>query len=189
MNVYLRKLQLKNFQSWENEQITFSNGLNCIIARNGVGKSVIYKALQVTVLPNKYSKEDKRDFIRGSAQFAEIYYLFSDNSLYVVKFSETKNLGVSLICLNSERGVNYLCLLKKHLDLETTTENKALQSARHLNHSPTEHTDRIKFLNEITAENFSLMCKKYINEKKIVSIQELVPLYGVREATIRRDIV
>lgn len=30
---------------------------------------------------------------------------------------------------------------------------------------------------------------KYINEKKIVSIQELVPLYGVREATIRRDIV
>lgn len=89
MNVYLRKLQLKNFQSWENEQITFSDGLNCIIARNGVGKSVIYKALQVTVLPNKYSKEDKRDFIRGSAQFAEIYYLFSDNSLYVVKFSET----------------------------------------------------------------------------------------------------
>ena len=89
MNVYLRELQLKNFQSWENEHISFSDGLNCIIARNGVGKSVIYKALQITVLPNKYSREDRRDFIRGSAQFAEIYYLFSDNSLYIVKFSET----------------------------------------------------------------------------------------------------
>lgn len=90
------------------------------------------------------------------------------------KFSETKNMGVSLICLNSEKGVNCLYLLKKYLDLETTTENKALQSARHLNHTPTEHTDRIKFLNEITADNFSLMCKKYINKKKTSFVRRII---------------
>lgn len=90
-NVILTGLRLVNFQSWLGESISFSEGLNVVVAENETGKSVIFKALRVTVLPHKCDSEERRDYIRGGALSASIYYMFSDNSAYEVTVNEKFN--------------------------------------------------------------------------------------------------
>ena len=88
--IILEGMRLVNFQSWKDEVANFTNGLNVIIAENETGKSVIFKALELTTVPNKIDSEKREDYIRGDCAYACIYYMFNDNCVYKVMF-DTKN--------------------------------------------------------------------------------------------------
>ena len=90
--VKLKQMRLVNCQSWRDGIIDFSEGLNVIRAQNNTGKSVIFKALRITSNPSGYDKEDRIMFIRRHAEYAEITYLFSDDSASIVRVFPNKTL-------------------------------------------------------------------------------------------------
>lgn len=81
----LVQMKLKNCQSWAENSgtIMFSPHMNCIKAPNNVGKSVIMKALSASL--GKLSRQELRALIRHNEEFAEILYLFDDNSVVAVR--------------------------------------------------------------------------------------------------------
>lgn len=83
-DVYIRGLKLKNFQSHKDTYMEFADGLNVIVAPNNTGKSVLFKALQVTTLPGDISNEDRKQYIRYGETKATIMWCFSDDSIYLV---------------------------------------------------------------------------------------------------------
>lgn len=90
-DVYIRGLKLKNFQSHKDTYMEFADGLNVIVAPNNTGKSVLFKALQVTTLPGDISNEDRKQYIRYGETKATIMWCFSDDSIYLVDVLPTRN--------------------------------------------------------------------------------------------------
>lgn len=82
--ISISAIRIKHLQSWVDETIELGKGLNVVVAENGVGKSVILKALKVMLTPHRLSREARVDFIREGCPNAEVYLLFSDNSVHKV---------------------------------------------------------------------------------------------------------
>lgn len=91
-DVYLKEVKLLNFQPYKNTTLSFTKGLNVIVAENQVGKTAFMNALKVSVLPDIYDKNDRRDFIRNDAEYAVILYQFSDNSISRVDITLKDNI-------------------------------------------------------------------------------------------------
>ena len=97
--VYLSAIRMINCQSHTDTMYEFAqNKVNVIAADNGVGKSVFFKMLQMTLLPRRYSSADRLDVIRHGCECAGILYAFSDGSCgafwvykngYVYQFRES----------------------------------------------------------------------------------------------------
>lgn len=85
--MYLKHINLVNFQSWEDLTIDLTGGLNVIVADNGVGKSVIFKALEFVLNPYKFTKSQWSDFIRYDSAEAIISLVFSDDSGYIINLT------------------------------------------------------------------------------------------------------
>lgn len=85
--VKLAGLRLVGFQTWEDLTISLHDGLNIINADNGVGKSVVLKALQFSLNPLKFSPRDRKDLIRTGCSESEIYYCFSNKVIFNIKFT------------------------------------------------------------------------------------------------------
>lgn len=81
----LVQMKLKNCQSWSENSgvIKFSPHMNCIKAPNNVGKSVIMKALSASL--GKLNRQELKSLIRHNEEYAEILYLFDDNSVVAVR--------------------------------------------------------------------------------------------------------
>lgn len=93
MNVYIKEIRLKNFQSWRDERIHLAEGFNVIRSDdNSAGKSVIMKAIKMAVCPNIYSREEKKKMIRFNSEYAESIFIFSDNTVGVVRIFPTRVL-------------------------------------------------------------------------------------------------
>lgn len=95
MQVYIKEIRLKNFQSWENNTIHLTNGFNIIRSDdNSAGKSVVMKAIKIAVCPSKFTRRQRRDLIRRRAEYAEAIFLFSDNTIGVVRVFRNKVLYI-----------------------------------------------------------------------------------------------
>lgn len=81
----LMAIKLKDFQSWANGTIEFASGLNVIRGENNFGKSAIFNALMVTCNPNKFSANERADFIRYTKPYAEISFIFEGYQAGVVR--------------------------------------------------------------------------------------------------------
>ena len=128
--VKLRKLRLQNFQSWKDETIELSDGLNAIIGvgdSNNTGKSVIFKALKVTCNPEYFTRAERNKLIRYGNDFARAYYSFSDGSIAIVTLTHAKvmyNCEFNGVTVNTE-GVPPHQLIEK-LSAIIETESKYL---------------------------------------------------------------
>lgn len=75
-----------NCQSWKSPKIIkFTGGLNVILAENGTGKSVIFKALRFLLTPYLFDKDDRTDFITYNTEFAEFTVLFDTNEIVIMR--------------------------------------------------------------------------------------------------------
>lgn len=82
---------------------------------------------------------------------------------YQGKFRQSdKDLGVSLITVNSNRGQRLLDDSSKYLDIELTEQEKALESCRHLDEHPSENPDRANFFKLFNEAGYYAAAKKYI---------------------------
>ena len=97
--VKLTGLKLINFQTWDSISIRLGPGLNIVNADNGVGKSVILKALKFSLNPSKYSSNDRKDLIRHKCDFSDIFYEFSNSVVYKIHFTQ-KTVMYSIIDQN-----------------------------------------------------------------------------------------
>lgn len=80
-NIYLVAVRLYNCQSHADTIYRFSTDkVNVIFGDNGVGKSVFFKMLKASLNPQELSEKDRTDLIRRKTEFAQIQYIFSDNS-------------------------------------------------------------------------------------------------------------
>lgn len=89
--IYLTHIRLINFQSWRDMTLELGSGLNVVVADNGVGKSVIFKSITASILPDSLSSEDREDYIRHDADFAQVMYFFNDNTAYIINVSRYEN--------------------------------------------------------------------------------------------------
>lgn len=87
-NVYLSALRLVNLGPWGDETVEFSEGLNVIVGPNGAGKSALFSSVRIALLGNRMTADDRRDAIHKGCMSAQIYFLFSDNSVYRVTITE-----------------------------------------------------------------------------------------------------
>lgn len=79
--VYLAAVRMYNCQSHKDTIYEFSpDKVNVIFGDNSVGKSVFFKMLKASINPKSLQEKDRVDLIRRKEEFAQIHYLFSDNS-------------------------------------------------------------------------------------------------------------
>lgn len=82
---------------------------------------------------------------------------------YQGKFRQSdKDLGVSLITVNSIIGQRLLDDSAKYLDIELTEQEKALASCRHMDEHPSENPDRKNFFTLFNEAGYYAAAKKYI---------------------------
>lgn len=77
--MFIKKLTLKNFRNYENEQFDFSSGLNIVVGKNAQGKTNAAEA--VFLLATGYSPKVKRDkqVVRYGEKSCEIFAEASTN--------------------------------------------------------------------------------------------------------------
>lgn len=93
MNVYIKEIRLKNFQSWKNGVLHLTPGFNVIRSDdNSAGKSVVMKAIKIAVCPTIFGRVQRKKLIRRGADYAEAIFIFSDNTLGAVRVFPTKLL-------------------------------------------------------------------------------------------------
>ncbi len=103
----------------------------------------------------------------GSCPFASLPRVaditLADYWKYSGKFhSETSDLGVSLVAVNSAKGHQLLNDATPFLDLEPTTAQNALDSCRHLNGHPTENPQRQRFFRLFSDKGYHAAAHKLI---------------------------
>ena len=80
-NVYLLAARMCNCQSHVDTVYQFSpDKVNVIFGDNSVGKSVFFKMVKASINPTSLQEKDRIDLIRRKTEFAQIQYIFSDNS-------------------------------------------------------------------------------------------------------------
>lgn len=85
----LDKITIKNFQSMVNFTYDFCPGLNVIIADNNIGKSIIFKVIEVLVNGHKFNSDERREYIRFGTNKADIF-IYSDGYIYWAEILPTK---------------------------------------------------------------------------------------------------
>lgn len=86
MGVYIKQIRLKNFQSWKDLTINLSDGFNVIRSDdNSAGKSVVMKAIKVTLCPNIFSNSERKKLIRDFTEYAEALFLYSDGTITMTR--------------------------------------------------------------------------------------------------------
>jgi len=80
------------------------------------------------------------------------------------------DLGVSLITVNSAKGMELLQDSAKYLNFEETERSLALTSCKHLNEHPTENPDRAAFLSLFDEKGYYVAARKFIVNSNSTSI-------------------
>lgn len=108
-------IRMVNCQSIKDITLEFAKGkLNIIAAdKNNKGKSVLFRMLRVTLNPKFFSKERQRKLIRRGCDYAEIVYLFDDES-----FGITRVYPDGVQYAYSDDGTNESCRLYNNVPLE-----------------------------------------------------------------------
>jgi exonuclease SbcC len=82
----IKKMILKNFESHENSEIEFSEGLNLIIGQSNQGKSSIVRALAL-VVANRFDK----DSVRTGADFCSVTVITNKGSVTAERGEDTNH--------------------------------------------------------------------------------------------------
>lgn len=102
----------------------------------------------------------------GSCPFASIPreadITLADYWQYQGKLKE-KNLGVSLVAINSRQGMDLLESSKESLFVETTSEENALASCRHMDEHPVENPCRNAFIKKTIRDGYYAAAETYIH--------------------------
>lgn len=154
---------------WENNQyvITFCDGK--IIKEKSVDNP-FHRGYLLGLYSRPSCGDCKFNLIPRVTDFTFADYWQYDGN----EFKETRSLGISLICINTQKGLDHIEYLSKHVDIVETTEQKALDSARHLNNTPEENANRDRLLSELTNDNFNEIWIKYIKERKPSIIKRIL---------------
>lgn len=93
MSIYIKEIRLKNFQSWKNGVLHLTPGFNVIRSDdNSAGKSVVMKAIKIAVCPSIFGRKQRKTLIRRNENYAEAIFIFSDNTVGLVRVFKTKLL-------------------------------------------------------------------------------------------------
>lgn len=85
--------RLTNCQSWKTPRtISLVAGLNVIRGDNSAGKSVLFKGLKFSLTPEKFDKDERKEFITWNEEYAEMVYLFDDGQVEIVRIFEKRTL-------------------------------------------------------------------------------------------------
>lgn len=139
--LYLKSLNLQNFATFENQEISFDEKFNAIVGETGSGKSLILDALQIIF----GARADKK-LIRKNAEFATIEAVFSSNDVNIKKYFydighpfEGSEIVIKRVIFSNESSKSYLnfqscsaslltAFSKRFVDLVGQFENQKLLS-------------------------------------------------------------
>lgn len=74
-----------------------------------------------------------------------------------------KDLGVSLIVVNTEKGLSFFNKAQKYLNAEMTSKELALASCKHLDEHPAENPHRADFFKLFNKKGYYVAAGRYIN--------------------------
>lgn len=81
--MYIKSIRLRNVQSFQDQTLEFSEGLNIIKAdSNSEGKSVLFKILRESMTPGYWGQRAVKQLIRWGATSATLTITFSDESIW-----------------------------------------------------------------------------------------------------------
>lgn len=76
----IEDVEIQDFRSHSSSKVTFDEGINVILGRNGVGKSSILEAIMVALYGARAAKVNKEDLIRTGAKEYRILLKFKLNN-------------------------------------------------------------------------------------------------------------
>lgn len=85
-----------------------------------------------------------------------------------------KDLGVSLIIVNTEKGLAFFDKATKYLNVEKTSNDLALGSCKHLNEHPSENPNRLYFFDLFQRKGYKAAYEKYIKECAITRLKRRI---------------
>lgn len=100
-STYLKAIKLEDFLTWKSLEMEFCNGMNVLIADNGVGKSVLFRIVDVIVNFDNKSRSEIEQYIRHGHSSSVAYFLFSNGRKYRFMFTNKDMIGEYIECGNS----------------------------------------------------------------------------------------
>ncbi len=80
--MYLKKLRLKNFRSWPNLELEFSQKLNIIVGRNAIGKTNILEAIYFLATSRPLPPHQLADLIKNKEKVSSLVAVLVDINGY-----------------------------------------------------------------------------------------------------------
>lgn len=104
----------------------------------------------------------------GSCPFASLPRVaditMADYWKYQGQLLKNGDIGVSLLSVNSEKGLKLLEESKKYLFVEETSRELALESCRHMDEHPSENPNREAFISECLDNGYEHAAKRFFSE-------------------------
>lgn len=91
--------------------------------------------------------------------------------------SKESDLGVSLISINNDRGLEILKDALKFMEVESTSKEKAFNSCKHLNCHPIENPQRQAFIDLMLGKGYHVAAKRFIKRDSPKIKKVLTKLY------------
>lgn len=99
----VNNLYLKDFRNIEEINLNFSDGINVLIGKNGIGKTNILESIYISLVASSFRSTKQEDFLKFGTSFTrgkveveergfknEISFLFTDNKKKVFKIDDIK---------------------------------------------------------------------------------------------------
>lgn len=120
--MYIKKMILKDFKTYENAEITFNNSFNVLIGENNIGKTTLFEALQlwkkcfdISIMSN--GKDFYSDSVPLYISFEDLYFLrlTKDEDIF---YGNKRTCEITVQYANEETNTSYLLgfkLTKPHI--------------------------------------------------------------------------
>ncbi len=97
----IRRLSLENYKSYKNATINFDEGINCILGKNGAGKSTIIEAIGTTLFNYDIRKSQFQVRYGEKTAKLELEYEGKDGTIYIITKKVGNNSSVKIKNLNT----------------------------------------------------------------------------------------
>lgn len=106
--MYIESIRVRNFRNYQNQAISFKNGMNILIGPNGIGKTNLLEALFLLSTTRSHRNNDEKEIIRFNEEFAAVEGIVNNrkgrDKLDIILHKNGKSLSVNnvLVKKNSE---------------------------------------------------------------------------------------
>lgn len=118
----IRRLSLENYKSYKNATINFDEGINCILGKNGAGKSTIIEAIGATMFNYDIRKSQFQIRYGEKSAKIELEYEGKDGTVYIITKKIGNNSSVKIRNLNTneliENASNVYTYVKESLGIK-----------------------------------------------------------------------